>query len=289
MSIISKKTIRQLLQHATRYANQRISHLTLPSQSIACVVIVLVCTLWSTTSMAFPSEKGGDGWTFELGFGGEWESQFAGSDNRQFEPDPYFNIAYRNGKSIWYTNITDYGVYSSLNEKWIAGVSAGLEVGRDEDDDEALTGLGNIDDTWELRFDLAYRVSDQLTIAGRAMTAGADKDNVLFIAALYDIPLELNRFKLTLKTDISWGTRQHMQTEFGVSAEQSVSSGYATYEPDSGIKSVGAGIAAKYRVDDHWFGYGDVNFEKYADAGSDSPFAQNDYDIEAEIGIGYRF
>lgn len=258
--------------------------------SIAGLFVNIAATLsLVSTSWAFPTEKGGDGWTLELGFGGEWESQFATSDNRQFEPDPYINIAYRKGRTLWYSSITDFGVYHSLNRDWVLGVSAGLEVGRDEDDDVSLVGLGNIDDTWELRLDLAYLFTDQLTLGARVMTAGADKDKVYFLAAIYQIPLQSQKFELTLRSDISWGSRQHLQTEFGVTPQQSNSSGYSVYEPEAGLKSIGAAISGKYQISSRWFSYGEIAYEKYDSAGSDSPFADNDYDVEGEWGIGYRF
>jgi len=241
------------------------------------------------TAFAFPAEKGGDGWTFELGLGGELEPQFAGSDKREFEPDPYVNIAYRKGPTIYYSSIVDYGVYHSLDERWIVGASVGLEIGRDEDDAEALTGMGNIDDTWELRFDLAYRFDTELTVAGRAMTAGADKDNVYFLAAIYDVPTPWEYFDLTINSDISWGSAKHLATEFGVSPQQAVDSGYPEYVPDGGLKSIGIGFSGKYRFNEHWFGFAELDYEKYDSAGADSPFVDNDYDYEGEIGIGYRF
>ena len=270
-------------------SSEQNSSRTLSGKHLTLALLLGSAVSFSCEVAAFPSEKGGDGWTVELGFGGEWESQFAGSNNRQFEPDPYLNFAYRKGPTIWYTSITDYGVYHSLNRRWVAGLSTGLEVGRDEDDDEALAGLGNIDDTWELRLDLAYRISEDLTIAGRAMTAGADKDNVYFLAALYKLPLEFSKVELTVRSDISWGSKQHLQTEFGVSQQQSTTSGYTTYLPDAGLKSLGVAVSGKYKFSTHWFGYTEVSYEKYADAGADSPFVDNDYDIEAEIGIAYRF
>lgn len=252
-------------------------------------VLSMLSLLTSSELAAFPSEKGGDGWTIELGVGGEWEPTFAGSEDRQFELDPYISVAYRDGETIWYTSIFDYGLYHSLNQRWLAGASIGLELGREEDDDEALIGLGNIDDTWELRFDLAYRVTEDLMLAGRAMTAGAEKDNVYFIAALYDVPLESDKFELSLRSDISWGSKKHLQTEFGVTPVQSANSGYSVYQPDAGLKSIGAAVAGKYLFNKHWFSYAELSYEKYGNSEKDSPYVENTYDVEAEFGLAYRF
>jgi outer membrane scaffolding protein for murein synthesis (MipA/OmpV family) len=260
--------------------------LKLPAALLACVSLISIS---SGNSHAFVSEKGGDGWTIELGFGSELEPQFAGSSNRQVEPSAYLSIAYRSGNTLWYTSLLDNGVYHAFGSRWIIGLSAGFELGRDEDDDAALAGLGNIDDTYELRLDLAYQLNDDLTLATRAMTAGADKDNVYFLAAIYDVPLPFEKFDLTFTTDLSWGSTEHLRTEFGVNAEQAANSAYPLYEPTAGVKSIGASFSGDYRINNHLFAYGEIGYERYDDAGSLSPFTDNDYDIESEIGIKYRF
>jgi len=55
------------------------------------------------------------------------------------------------------------------------------------------------------------------------------------------------------------------------------------------LKSIGLSVSGKYLFSKKWFGYSTVGYEKYGDAGKDSPFADNDYDIEAEIGVAYQF
>lgn len=262
------------------------------SQSDTLLLLSAVFALglgFSTELAALPAEKGGDGWTVELGMGSDWEATFAGSENRQLELSPYLNVAYRNGKTLYYTTVLDYGVYHSLNERWIAGASAGIEFGRAAADDSDLRGLGNIENTYELRFDLAYQASENLKLAGRAMTAGADKDNVYFIAALYEAPLDTEKFELRFRSDISWGSQRHLQTEFGVTPTQSSNSTYAAYHPKAGIKSIGVAVAGRFNFSKHWFGFSEISYEKYGDAGADSPFVDNDYDVEAEVGFAYQF
>lgn len=268
---------------------QRRNHFT---RNLLCL-LTCALTLGLSLSTAHTSELDGDideqGWQIELGFGAELEPQFAGAENRQVEPSPFINITYQRDKFQYYTSVVDYGLIYSVAPKWSLGLSTGLEVGRDEDDDQALEGLGNIDDTWELRLDVAYHVNKTLTLGGRAMTAGAEKDNVYFLAAFVDIPTPSNAMELELRTDISWGSRQHLQTEFGVTEEQASNSGYPAYFPSAGLKSVGVAINGKYNFSKNWFAFTEFSYEKYDSAGVDSPFTENDYDIEAELGLAYRY
>jgi len=104
-----------------------------------------------------PSEKGADGWTIELGLGVEHEPVFEGSDDAESEPDPYLSLAYRRGDTVWFTTGTDVGAHHRINDRWLLGASAGLEFGREEADHEDLTGLGDIDDTLEVRVDAVFR------------------------------------------------------------------------------------------------------------------------------------
>jgi len=231
----------------------------------------------------------GDGWTVELGLGVEREPTFAGSDDTTTEADPLINASWKQGPNLWFTTGSDIGYYRQLSERWQVGGSVGLEEGRDEDDDEALTGLGNIDDTTEFRLDLLYGLTRQLTVGARIMTAGAGKDEVLFVGGRYEFDTGNDKLELSLTGDLSYATAEHLRTEFGVTQAQAARSGYAVYQPGSGLKSVGLSLAGRYWFTNQWFGFGEISYEKFGSAGKDSPFVEQDDEAEIGLGIGYRF
>lgn len=237
----------------------------------------------------FPAEKGPDGWTIEIGLGIEREPVFAGSDKAESEVNPYLNLAYRRGRTVWYTTGTDVGAYYSINDKWLLGASAGLELGREEGDHEDLTGLGDIDDTVEVRVDTVYRVSDSFSIGARAMTAGAGKDEVYFLAGIYTPDINSQRIDLKIIADASWGSAEHLTTEFGVTPQQSANSGLPVYQPDSGLKSIGLTLSGRYWINDQWFSYASFGYESLGKAAKDSPFVRKNSVYEVGLGVGYRF
>jgi len=230
-----------------------------------------------------------DGWTVELGLGVEHEATFAGSNTQATEAAPLINATYKRGRNVLFTTGTDFGYYRMLSDKLRVGGSVGLEFGRDEEDDAALKGLGNIDDTEELRIDVLYSLTPDLTLGARAMTAGAGKDEVFFVGARYEFDTPSDRVELSITGDVSYATAKHLTTEFGVTETQAARSGYRVYRPGSGLKSVGLTLAGRYWFSKNWFGYGELSYEKFGGAGKDSPFVQQDDESEIGLGIGYRF
>jgi len=97
------------------------------------------------------------------------------------------------------------------------------------------------------------------------------------------------RIDLKIIADASWGSAKHLTTEFGVTQEQSLSSGLPIYEPGSGLKSIGLTLSGRYWFNDRWFSFGSAGYESFGKAAKDSPFVRRHYSYEISLGAGYRF
>ena len=67
------------------------------------------------------------------------------------------------------------------------------------------------------------------------------------LALMKALPVS-DRFALSLSAGATWSDRNYMQTYFGVTAQQSVASGFAVYTPKAGLQRVDVGVGAEFKL-----------------------------------------
>lgn len=87
----------------------------------------------------------------------------------------------------------------------------------------------------------------------------------------------------------TWADADHMNSYFGISTVQSARSGYKSYNPTAGIKSVGLTAGAFYSITEYW----DVKFMIKADQllgdAADSPITKQDFQPSVFLTTSYIF
>ncbi len=187
-------------------------------------------------------------WTLDVGPGVVMAPWFEGGAYYRVLPVPNIDLRYQRDK-----------VFISARD----GVGAtlldldGLKVGpifryrfpRNEWDGPGLFGTGFVPFTVEgggfVRYDLPF-VSARIELR-----RGLGGSNGLVFDALVDGKLRLaDNFFLSGGPRLSVTDATFNQAYFGISAAQSFNSGYAQYYPGAGLRSVGLGTSAVWRVDE---------------------------------------
>jgi len=234
------------------------------------------------------------GWSFDVGIEAAYEAEFHGSKDYSTELMPDVSISYRDGDIRYFTELTDWGVQYQVSDRAFVGAALSYEMGREEADHKALTGLGDIDSSIELYVDGMYVLNDNWSLLARYLrdVGGAGKGNVAFLGANYRIDTGSPNFVVDISSDVSFADSKHMNTEFGVNATQSLNSGYDEYSAGAGIKSYGLGINTAYKLNENMALTFETSYEKYASKASNSPLLKlngQDYEVEAEVGFNYSF
>lgn len=173
---------------------------------------------------------------------------------------------------------------------WRVGPYAKLKFGRDEEDDAALRGLGDVDATVEVggfveRSWRPFRIS----LEARQGVGGHEG---LVVEAGADLRARLGP---TLFASIGPRVRvaddAYLQTYFGVDAAQAARSGLPAFSPESGLESAGLAAALLYRPNDKTIVtlFGEAS-QLQADA-KDSALVRlrgDDAQTRAGIAVGYR-
>ena len=230
-------------------------------------------------------------WTFDIGPGvvvGPW---FEGGAWYRALPVPNLDLRYQRDKV--FISARD-GVGATLLDA--SGFKAGpilrYRFTRNEWDGPGLFGTGSVPFTVEGGGFARY---DQPWFAAKVeLRRGLGGHNGLILDALVD-----GKLRLGDSVFLSGGPRLSVtdgtfnQAYFGITADQSANSGYAQYYPGAGLRSVGAGTSAVWRITErlNFVVFGSYNY--LADGPGNSPLVQGPagsrHQLVAGTALSWRF
>lgn len=187
-------------------------------------------------------------WTFDIGPGVVVAPWFEGSANYRVLPIPNLDLRYQRDK-VFISARDGVGATLFDDSGFKAGPILRYRFPRNAGDGGYLFGMGNVPFTVEgggfLRYDLPF------LSAKVELRRGLGGSNGLIFDALIDGKVRLSdTVFLSAGPRLSVTDGTYNQAYFGVDANQSVNSGYAQYYPGAGLRSVGAGTSAVWRIDD---------------------------------------
>jgi MipA family protein len=209
-------------------------------------------------------------WTFDIGPGVVMAPWFEGGAYYRVLPIPNLDLRYQRDKV--FISARD-GVGATLFDA--AGFKAGpilrYRFPRNEWDGPGLFGTGSVPFTVEGGGFLRY---DQPWFAAKIeLRRGLGGSNGLIFDALVDGKLRVS--------DATFN-----QAYFGINAGQSFNSGYAQYYPGAGLRSVGVGTSALWRIHDRlsFVAFGAYNY--LADIPAASPLVQGPAGSRNQFVVG---
>lgn len=212
-------------------------------------------------------------WTVVIGGGGAYAPDYEGSDNYEFQPFPFASIVY---DDFIFIEGTSLGANLLNYEGLTAGPIARYGSGRDEDDNDALDGLGDVDAAIELGGFAKYEIgiwSASMTVTQDV--AGGHDGMVAELATGVAVPLAGN-LRSSIEASTSWADSNYMETFFGISRSQSAKSGHDQFEADAGFKDVGIMLGLDYMVTEAIGVSGRVQYKRLVGDAADSPIVKDE-------------
>ncbi len=253
-----------------------------------CSVTLLVLAAPGANAQEQPRDKNGLTLTFGAYYG--TQSSLAGGASTDPEISPLLDIDYSRGRFFASTE-RGIGFNAVDNEAWTVGLGVGYDLGRKQKDDRRFRGLGDVDSSVTGVVSVAWRPlrSDFWTVYAAGQVA-AEKANgrTLNFGTVIGVPLTAN---LSAFVDVSaqWNDRDYMQTYYGVTALQSVRSGYRPYRPDAGLSSVSFSVGLDYTLGEHWSLGAAAGADRLAGDAKDSPIYDKETRPNAAVYASYRF
>lgn len=234
-----------------------------------------------------PAEQG---WSVVIGGGGLLSPDYEGSDDFEFRALPYISAKYDDWLSF---SVPEGLKLTAINEGGFrAGVLAGYRFDRDEDDNDALDGWGDIDGTAELGAFAEYRM-DAFKLAIDARQGLSDETGLQATLSLRH-ESRIGPSRLSFGPQVTWADDDYTQTYFGITPTQAAAStiGFAPYAAEGGIKSYGLGLSVFTPVTDSWAITAIASVSQLTGDAADSPIvADEGSETQYMVGVfaGYRF
>jgi len=187
-----------------------------------------------------------------LGVGPEYEPDYFGSNDYHFTADPQAYVKFRN-----FVFLDDDGADFALIgfSRFRAGPTLRITKRRDQDDNPALFGLGDVGTTFEFGGFAATTFLDRFAVKAK-VRHGLKTGHRGTIVDGYMTALIFRAGPVSLSTSAqaSWIGNRYADAYFSVTPEQSARSGgvLPVYDARSGFRNIGGSINGYINIGDRW-------------------------------------
>lgn len=169
-------------------------------------------------------------------------------------------------------------------------LSARIDRGRSESSSPALAGMGDVDGTVRIRLQSTWRLERGWLLGAAASVDALGRGQ----GALGELSVA-RETSLTLDTVWSWGgsltmgNTTYMQSYYGVSPQQSTSSGYLVYAPKTGLRDVALSTGVITQLTPEWVGFVNLGVSQALGPVLDSPLSSQPLGYGVNAGLAWRF
>jgi MipA family protein len=172
---------------------------------------------------------------------------------------------------------------------WVK-LSLRVDSGRRSTGIKALRGVDDVPRTLRLRLAARNEWGD-----GWVITPGVNIDllnkgvgHTADLSVAKDWPLT-SKLKVSVSTGLTWATGHYMRSYFGITPLESAASGYAVYEPGSGLRDLRLGTGLRYDINKHWVAVAHASVQSLVGQAASSPTTQAATQWGVGAGLGWRF
>jgi outer membrane scaffolding protein for murein synthesis (MipA/OmpV family) len=185
-----------------------------------------------------------------LGVGPVYRPDYFGSDDYEFAADPAAYVRFKNFVFLD-DDGADFGLIGFSNFRF--GPTIRITGEREEDDNPALAGLGDVGTTFEFggfaaatfvdRYSVKFRVRQGIATGHRGMVVDGNATALLF---------RFGRVSTSVSAQTAWIGNDYADAYFSVDPAQSMASGLPVYDADRGFRDIGGSFNAYINVARRW-------------------------------------
>jgi MipA family protein len=182
------------------------------------------------------------------------------------------------------------GYQWSDQSPWQLGVRLTFDRGRDEDDSDALRGMGDIPTRVEAGGFIGYRLAPGLMLqTALRYGSGDDRKGLLWDAGLrYMRPLGSGH-RIGAGLTATYANQEAIQSQFGVTAAQSITSGYRPYAPGAGLRDVVISASYGYALSPRMVLITGMGYRRLMGDARGSPIVRSDGGTSVNVGLVFQF
>ena len=225
-------------------------------------------------------------WRITLGPSVSVAPEYEGADSYHVTPGGIIDIRFRD---IAFFSVGEgLGVNLLRGDTYRAGVAVSYDLGRNDNDDAHIRGLGDVDPTPEAKlFGQVFIMPVVLSVDLRRGIGG--HDGWIGDLGAY-MPLSASKkFIAFAGPSVTLADQDYMDSYFSVSPGQAANSGLPAFKADPGFKNANFGVMAIYFITDNWLIVADAAVERLLGDAARSPVTQSRTQFTFDLSIAYMF
>lgn len=187
-----------------------------------------------------------------LGVGPQYRPDYFGSDDYEFFPDPQVFVKFKNFVFLDDDGL-DFALFGFSTFRF--GPSVRLKGRRKESGNVALTGLGDVGETFEFGGFVATTFLDRFSFKAKALHGiKTGHRGTIVDANLTALLFKAGPISLSTSAQASWIGDRYADAYFSVTPAQSAASGgiLSVYDAEPGVLNVGASVNGYINIRDRW-------------------------------------
>jgi outer membrane scaffolding protein for murein synthesis (MipA/OmpV family) len=230
-------------------------------------------------------------WDVSLGLAGSGKPAYSGASQYEAQFGPVINIRYRDRAFL--STGEGLGVNLLAGKHYSLSLAVGLDFGRDMGWHYAtLHGLGDIPRAPFFKLAGTYVISRRVPILLRAdirKIAGGAAGLVSDFEVYMPLPGSSPRFVMFAGPSVTVSDRTHLETVYGISAQQALASGYPVYSAHGGLEAAGFGLSATRFFTPHWFANTNLAVSELMGSAGASPLLERRTQGSLTLSVAYRW
>jgi len=257
--------------------------------------LLLHITCFALSGTMLPALAEGDDATQQnvtVGLGAQNTPRYSGSDKRHWQVAPV--IQARDGafffdsqKGVGYDLQSQSGFYLEHTLGYSLGRADKNSVWRDGDN--KLKGMGNIAATLNTALAAGWSVTPWLDLEGKATLPLTDSQGVHYQASVTLIPIQTPDDTLAFQSAALFGDHRYMNTFYGVNAQQSARTGFATYAASGGFYGTDNSLTWSHQFTPHWGSVVSADYTWLGEHASQSPVVFRRNNTSVSLAVLYTF
>jgi len=231
---------------------------------------IVTDSIGDITDVLFPGVS-----NIRLGLGPAVSPDYEGSDDYKIRAAPLVSLRYKDLITVDNNNVRvnlfGFNPLVKFNKHFNAGPQFRIDSGRDENDNPALAGLGDIGTSVELGIFGSYSRGPARTRIRVLHDVAHGHSGTKVIGDVRLVMLKTDKVALAGSISSTWADNNYMDAFFTINPGQSLASGLPVYNAGSGIKDAGIGIVANYELSKRWAFLVNANYKRLLGDAADSP------------------
>lgn len=198
-----------------------------------------------------------------------------------------FDVAYVRGRFFASTSGVGYNFFKT--EKLMVGAGLGYLPEREEAGDSRLRGLGDVAASPTVMLTTGWSPLDFMSV-GATLTTASKRENGSFLTLGTSLGFPIyDKLTGSVALAAELANRNYAQTYYGVTAAQSMRSGYRELRPKAGLINTSASVGMNYELTKEWSLGGSIGATRLQGDAAKSPIFIRRTEYDASLYVSYTF